>query len=78
MLIILFYFSGSFSVFKRRGKNHHVQMPNNNDQGAANNQVSFLRNKLNFKKVQTEIENLLLRKSESLMFDEDGENVVRK
>ena len=64
--------------FQRKRKKPSRTMPNNNNQGAANNQVSFLRNKLNFEKVQTEIENLLLRKSKSLMFDEDGENVVRK
>ena len=52
-------------------------MPSNNydQQGAANNQVSFLRNKLNFESSNRN------RKSsrkppESLMFDEDGENVV--
>ena len=38
-------FSGSFSDFKERRRKLSNTMPNNNDhQGAANNQVSFLRN----------------------------------
>ena len=38
-------FSGLFSDFKERRRKLQNTMPNNNDhQGAANNQVSFLRN----------------------------------